>query len=41
MLAMCSLEGALTVLLIFTAFGMVIGGPGGARWVLRMVFAPP
>lgn len=38
--AMSSLEGVLTILLIFTAFGLMLGGPRGARWVLRTAFAP-
>lgn len=38
--AATSLRGAVMVLLIFTGFGMIVGGPKGARWVLTTAFAP-
>lgn len=38
--AATSLRGAVMVLLICTAFGMILRGPRGARWVLATAFAP-
>jgi hypothetical protein len=40
MAARSSIQGAITILLIFIAFGMMLGGPRGAKWVIRTAFAP-
>lgn len=38
--AKSSVQGAMSILIIFIAFGMIIGGPKGAMWVIRTAFAP-
>ena len=38
--AATSLRGAVMVLLICTAFAMILRGPRGAKWVLVTAFAP-
>lgn len=38
--ARSSVQGAITILLIITAFGFIIGGPKGGMWVLRTAFSP-
>jgi hypothetical protein len=32
--------GALTLLIIFVAFAMIIGGKRGARWAINLIFSP-
>lgn len=31
---------ALTLLIIFVAFAMIIGGRRGARWAINLIFSP-
>lgn len=38
--ARSSVQGAITILLIITAFGFIIGGLKGGKWVLRTAFSP-
>jgi hypothetical protein len=38
--ASTGVQGAVMVLLICTAFGMILRGPRGARWVIATAFSP-
>jgi len=38
--ARSSVQGAIEILIIITAFGFIIGGMKGGKWVLRTAFSP-
>lgn len=38
--ARSSLQGAIEILIIITAFGFIVGGMKGGKWVLRTAFSP-
>ena len=38
--ARSSVQGAIEILIIITAFGLIVGGMKGGKWVLRTAFSP-